>query len=74
MKGPEGRRAEAHPTSALRHTAASVMLRNGVDIKTVSDIPGRCDAGFTLRTCTRTADRQQIEAADKMGSLTAQRQ
>ena len=56
----------------LRHTAASTMLQNGVDIKTVSGILGHYDAGFTLRTYTHTTDRQQEQAADMMGSLMAQ--
>jgi len=56
----------------LRHTAASTMLQNGVDIKTVSGILGHYDAGFTLRTYTHTTDRQQEQAAEMMGSLIAQ--
>ena len=54
------------------HTAASTMLQNGVDIKTVSGILGHYDAGFTLRTYTHTTDRQQEQAAEMMGSLIAQ--
>ena len=56
----------------LRHTAASTMLQNGVDIKTVSGMLGHYDAGFPLRTYTHTTDRQQEQAADMMGSLMAQ--
>ena len=56
----------------LRHTAATLMLQNGVDIKTVSGMLGHYDAGFTLRTYTHTTSRQQAEAADMMGSLVAQ--
>ncbi len=48
------------------------MLQNGVDIKPVSVIPGRCGAGFTLRACTHTTDRQQEQAAEMLGSLVAQ--
>ncbi len=54
------------------HTAATMMLQNGVDIKTVSGMPGCCDAGFTLRTFTHSTNRRQAEAADRMGSLAAQ--
>ena len=32
-------------------------------------LPGHADAGFTLRACTHTTSRQQVEAADRMGSL-----
>ncbi|MBR4657587.1 MAG: site-specific integrase [Oscillospiraceae bacterium] len=56
----------------MRHTAATLMLQNGVDIKTVSGMLGHYDAGFTLRTYTHSTDRQQAEAADMMGSLVAQ--
>ena len=56
----------------MRHTAATLMLQNGVDIKTVSGMLGHYDAGFTLRTYTHTTNRQQAEAADMMGSLVAQ--
>ena len=56
----------------MRHTAATMMLQNGVDIKTVSGMLGHYDAGFTLRTYTHTTNRQQAEAADMMGSLMAQ--
>ena len=54
------------------HTAATLMLQNGVDIKTVSGMLGHYDAGFTLRTYTHSTSRQQTEAADMMGSLVAQ--
>ena len=56
----------------MRHTAASLMLQNGVDIKTVSEMLGHYDAGFTLRTYTHTTAHQQKLAADMMGSLVAQ--
>ncbi len=57
----------------LRGTAAfQAFEQNGVDIKTVSVIPGRCGAGFTLRACTHTTDRQQEQAAEMLGSLVAQ--
>ena len=56
----------------MRHTAATLMLQNGVDIKTVSGMLGHYDAGFTLRTYTHSTKRQQAEAADMMGSLVAQ--
>ncbi len=47
------------------------MLQNGVDIKTVSGMPGHYDAGFTLRTYTHSTSRQHEEAADMMGILIA---
>ena len=56
----------------MMHTAASLMLQNGVEIKTVSEMLGHYDAGFTLRTYTHTTAHQQKQAADMMGSLMAQ--
>ena len=56
----------------MRHTAATLMLQNGVDVRTLSAMLGHYDAGFTLRTYTHTTTKQQEEAADMMGSLMAQ--
>ncbi len=56
----------------MRHTAATLMLQNGVDVRTLSAMLGHYDAGFTLRTYTHTTTKQQEEAADMMGSLVAQ--
>ena len=43
-----------------------------VNVFQLCQMPGRCGAGFTLRTYTHTTSRQQAEAADRMGSLVAQ--
>ena len=56
----------------LRHTAATLMLQNGVDVKTVSSMLGHYDAGFTLRTYTHATRQKQDEAAQTMGSFMAQ--
>ena len=56
----------------MRHTAATLMLQNGVDVRTLSAMLGHYDAGFTLRTYTHTTTKQLEEAADMMGSLVAQ--
>ena len=55
----------------MRHTAATLMLQNGVDIKTVSGMLGHYDAGFTLRTYTHTTTKQQEAAANTMGTVLA---
>ena len=55
----------------MRHTAATLMLQNGVDIKTVSGMLGHYDAGFTLRTYTHTTTKQLEEAANTMGMVLA---
>ena len=54
-----------------RHTAATLMLQNGTDIRTLSAMLGHYDAGFTLRTYTHTTTKQQEKAAEQMGALLA---
>lgn len=56
----------------LRHTFATTALQNGVDVKTVSSMPGHYDAGFTLRTYTHATRQKQDEAAQTMGSVLGQ--
>ncbi len=56
----------------LRHTFATTALQNGVDIKTVSNMLGHYDAGFTLRTYTHATRQKQDEAAQTMGSFMEQ--
>lgn len=54
-------------------TPATTALQNGVDVKTVSSMPGHYDAGFTLRTYTHaTRQKQTDEAAQTMGSVLGQ--
>ena len=53
----------------IRHTFATLVLQNGMDIKTVSGMLGHYDAGFTLRTYTHATDRMQEQAAATMGNL-----
>ena len=53
----------------LRHTFSTVALQNGVDVKTVSNMLGHYDAGFTLRTYTHATRQMQETAAEKMSSF-----
>lgn len=55
----------------LRYTFATVALQNGVDVKTVSAMPGYYDAGFTLRTYTHATRQAQDAAAITMGEVMA---
>ena len=56
----------------LRHTFATTALQNGVDVKTVSSMLGRYDAGFTLRTYTHATRQKQDEAAQTVGAFMEQ--
>ena len=51
---------------------ATLALENGMDVKTVSSMVGRYDAGFTLRTYTHATRQKQNEAARTMDNSMAQ--
>lgn len=53
----------------LRHSFATPALQNGVDVKTVSGVPGHFSAGFLLDTCAHVATAAQKEAASTRGSV-----
>ena len=56
----------------LYNTFATMALQNGVDVKTVSNMLGHYDAGFTLRTYTHATRQMQQQAAEKMGNFMKQ--
>ena len=53
----------------LRHTFATLTLEAGVDVKTVSQMLGHTDAGFTMNTYMHVTDDMQKNAAEKMKAL-----
>ena len=53
----------------LRHTCATLMLSQGIDIKTVSQMLGHADAAFTMNTYTHVTEGMQQKAADAMSEL-----
>jgi len=53
----------------LRHTAASMMISKGIDIKTVSGILGHADIKTTLNIYAHVFDFKKVEAAEKMADL-----
>ena len=53
----------------LRHTAASLMIQNGISAKTVSDRLGHADVAFTLRVYAHLYDDQREEAAFDLADL-----
>jgi site-specific recombinase XerD len=50
-------------------TFATIALQNGVDIKTVSGMPGHFSAGFTLDTYAHVTTSAQKEAAQTMANV-----
>ena len=53
----------------LRHTFSTVMIQNGVDAKTLSNMLGHYSAAFTLDTYTHVTSHMQQAAADKMAGF-----
>ena len=56
----------------LRHTFATLSLKYGVDVKTLSGALGHYDAGFTLSTYTYATEGMKRDAADTIGSVISQ--
>jgi integrase len=56
----------------LRHTFATLSLKNGVDVKTLSSTLGHYSAGFTLSTYTHATPEMMREAANTMGDVIGQ--
>ena len=55
----------------LRHTAASLMLKQGISVKVVQERLGRSDAAMTLNVYSHVIPGMQREAAEKMDEITA---
>ena len=53
----------------MRHLFATLSLKSGVDVKTLSGMLGHYSSGFTLDTYTHITDKMQQEAAEKVGSF-----
>ena len=53
----------------LRHTYATLQLKNGVDVKTLSSSLGHYSAGFTLNTYTHATPEMKRDAADTIGNV-----
>lgn len=53
----------------LRHTQATHLLANGVDVKTVQERLGHADASITLNTYAHALPEKDRKAADLIGDL-----
>lgn len=65
----EGRSRQFFPKFtmySLRHTAASLALRAGLNVKVVSAMLGQASVTLTLDTYTHLIDEQQEDVADRM--------
>ena len=56
----------------LRHTFATLSLKYGVNVKTLSGALGHYDAGFTLSTYTHATEGMKRSAADTIGNVISQ--
>ena len=56
----------------LRHTFATLALKSGVDVKTLSSMLGHYSAGFTLNTYTHATAQMKQDAADAIGGVISQ--
>lgn len=53
----------------LRHTAATLMLKNKVDVRTVAEILGHKDPAMTLRKYAHVLSDMQDDAASRMDAI-----
>lgn len=60
-------RPDARPHD-LRHTAATVAIASGADIKSVQDLLGHATASFTLNVYAHTSDQMRKDTAARMQS------
>lgn len=58
-------RPDARPHD-LRHTAATVAIASGADVKSVQDMLGHATASFTLNVYAHTSERMREDTAERM--------
>ena len=58
-------RPDARPHD-LRHTAATVAIASGADIKSVQSLLGHATASFTLNVYTHTSEQMMVDTASRV--------
>ena len=53
----------------MRHTFATLSLKSGVDVRTLSEMLGHYSAGFTLSTYVHSTPSMRVQAADTIGQM-----
>jgi site-specific recombinase XerD len=54
---------------ALRHSAATFLLAEGTDLRTVADVFGHASPAFTLSTCVHSSVERQRSGIGKVSRL-----
>lgn len=57
----------------LRHTHATLLLAEGINVKVISERLGHTNAGFTIKTYTHVLPNMQKEAAEKFDFLLSEK-
>jgi integrase len=57
------------PTHGWRHTAATLLVDGGANIKTVQTRLGHATAGFTLATYVHSVDERDVAAGEQLAAL-----
>ena len=65
-------RQPTQPDHGVGYALATLSLKCGVDVKTLSGALGHYDAGFTLSTYTHATEGMKRSAADTIGSAISQ--
>lgn len=54
---------------SLRHTNASLLIAQGVDVRTAASLPGHSQASTTLDIYAHAFDKKKREAQEKLGKV-----
>jgi integrase len=69
FRAAEGRRAAGGRFHDLRHTAATLLLAQGLDPRTIMGTPGHSQISLTRNTCSHVLQALQAEAAAKLDAV-----